>query len=171
MKISPITRFKRYYRIDHLGDCWLWQRSLNNSGYGSFFFNGILTTAHRASWMLFKGEIPEECFVLHVCDIRHCVNPDHLFLGTQSDNVQDMLKKGRAKYIAHHGENNGRARLSAQQVEEIRALASRYLHREIAKQYHVARQTISDIVAYRKWNRMAEQPDKYQVRREDVHDL
>lgn len=79
-----------------LSECWYWRGSLEEFGYGRLQSK----RAHRLSWTLFNGEIPKGLYVLHKCDIRNCVNPDHLFLGTQIDNMRDMVKKGR--------HNNGR---------------------------------------------------------------
>jgi len=79
--------------------CWNWAASLNNKGYGWFRIRGKTFTAHRASWMLFRGSIPAGMCVLHKCDNPQCVRPSHLFLGTMRDNTQDMIRKGRSKFI------------------------------------------------------------------------
>ena len=80
-------------------NCWLWKGFKNQDGYGQHGWKykqtPVLQSAHRFSWNLFKGEIGNSLSVLHKCDVRNCVNPDHLFLGTLSDNSIDMLKKGR----------------------------------------------------------------------------
>ena len=92
-----MNRFEQ--KIDKSGDCWLWTASRNNGGYGLFKLAGKTTTAHRISYELHVGVIPDGMCVLHTCDVRMCVNPDHLFLGTQTDNMQDKANKGR-----HHGQ-------------------------------------------------------------------
>jgi hypothetical protein len=89
-----------------------------NSGYGLSWAGGKAVSAHRVSWMAFRGPIPDGMCVLHTCDIRLCVNPDHLFLGTQSENMRDMRKKGRA--LDNRGEKHARAKLSNEAVIEIR---------------------------------------------------
>ena len=78
--------------------CWIWIGSTGNSGYGKTRFNhSDDLLAHRVSYLGFKGEIPQGMCVLHSCDTRTCVNPQHLFLGTHSDNSKDMVAKGRHK--------------------------------------------------------------------------
>lgn len=81
--------------------CWLWIASVNNDGYGFFGMGGRTMSAHRASWILHRGAIPKGKYVLHKCDVRQCVNPDHLYLGTQFDNMRDASIRGglsRASY-------------------------------------------------------------------------
>lgn len=74
--------------------CWIWMRGATGDGYGSF--RGM--RAHRYSWQMQYGEIPPDMDVLHRCDVPLCVNPDHLFLGTHTDNMRDKIAKGRANY-------------------------------------------------------------------------
>lgn len=75
--------------------CWLFKGSLR-SGYGRIQVNKKLESVHRISWIIYRGPIPEGLFVLHHCDVRNCINPDHLFLGTKKDNYDDMYNKGRS---------------------------------------------------------------------------
>lgn len=77
--------------------CWIWTGNVNALGYGRFWVEGGLEYAHRCSWELHRGQIPDGANVLHRCDQPHCVNPDHLFLGSQADNMEDMRRKGRAR--------------------------------------------------------------------------
>ncbi len=77
--------------------CWIWVGGKSLNGYGKFFLNGKLTEAHRASYAIFRGVIPPNMCVCHTCDNPCCVNPKHLWLGTRSDNMQDMLAKGRGR--------------------------------------------------------------------------
>ena len=93
-KKAPLRkRFNEKYEISISG-CWNWTGSVDSKGYGSIK-DGVTSRAHRVAWKLYKGKIPEGIFVLHTCDNRKCVNPNHLFLGTSKDNVRDMMDKGR----------------------------------------------------------------------------
>lgn len=78
--------------------CWEWQKSKNLKGYGCFSYKGQPMSAHRVAWLLFKGDIPKNQCILHKCDNPSCINPDHLWRGTQSENMQDMIKKGRRDF-------------------------------------------------------------------------
>ena len=86
---------KRFFdKIDKTESCWNFTGA-NRNGYGCMKFNGALIDAHRISWIIHFGEIPKGLFICHKCDNRKCVNPDHLFLGTQKDNMKDCFNKGR----------------------------------------------------------------------------
>lgn len=88
---------KRFWdKVNTSGECWLWTASVDTKDYGKFYLAPRLQSAHRVSFMLAYGEIPEGLMVLHRCDVPRCVRPIHLFLGTASDNAQDMLHKGRS---------------------------------------------------------------------------
>ena len=91
-----LTEFNYRTVADEKG-CWLWQGNRNNQGYGFAYHDKKSRGAHRVSWMLNRGPIPEGQWVLHKCDNPPCVNPDHLFLGDRRDNMIDCLKKGRIK--------------------------------------------------------------------------
>jgi hypothetical protein len=93
----PATDFTRFWSKVHKAEhgCWLWTASFRIGGYGNFMFRGKPHKAHRVSWILTHGEIPDGALVCHSCDTPACVRPDHLFLGTHQDNMQDMNAKGR----------------------------------------------------------------------------
>lgn len=109
------------YPIKFSGECWLFTGGAKNGFHGSLYYKGAPWQAHRLAFTLVKGPIPEGMKVLHSCDVGRCVNPDHLFLGTQTDNIADMDAKGRSNR-PQPGEKNGRALLSESQVLEIRQL-------------------------------------------------
>jgi hypothetical protein len=112
--LPPGKRFWRHVEQRGPDECWLWQASKNKDGYGAFQ-SGL---AHRHAWLLSKGEIPNGLYVLHKCDNPGCCNPQHLFIGTQKDNMADMRSKGRGPDTK--GSANGRAKLSEDDVLEIR---------------------------------------------------
>jgi hypothetical protein len=93
MNCSMMERFMRH--VKRTPECWEWQGATGGTGYGEFCVKGALMAAHRVSWELHNGVIPEGSLVLHKCDNRRCVNPVHLFLGSQSDNMLDASRKGR----------------------------------------------------------------------------
>jgi len=135
--------------------CWIWTGSCNMKGYGHIGEGGIggrTLAAHRVAYELTYGSIPTGRFVLHHCDNPSCVNPKHLFLGTQRDNVIDMTKKGHKRYKAHIGEDNGRAKLTWNKVRNIR---KRYKAGEnrmnLANEYGVHWSTINRIVKNKRW--------------------
>ena len=93
---TTMDRFMEKVVMIPLSGCWLWNGCSHPTGYGRFsVIKGSVEYAHRASWMLFRGDIPRGMYVCHVCDIGYCVNPDHLFIGSAKDNMQDASKKGR----------------------------------------------------------------------------
>lgn len=129
--------------------CWLWKGRLGAAGYGYFCIPpNRKRPAHRMSWVLFRGEIPNGYNVCHKCDIRNCVNPEHLFLGRPADNVKDMVQKNRHQF----GERHYAAKLTAIQVSQIRELlAAGRAHKEIAATFGVCRATIDRICSGKIW--------------------
>ncbi len=119
--------------------CFIWQRCHADNGYGL----ALGTGAHRLSWAMVYGPIRKGLCVCHRCDVKDCVNPDHLFLGTQKDNILDKMAKGRQS----RGEKHGRAKISDLDVQKIRVLANLGMtQKEIAKQFGLKQPHISEII-------------------------
>ena len=137
-------RFQGSYMKDPSG-CWLWSGSTHN-GYGMLGIRDATIRAHRASWELHKGSIPENMLVLHKCDTPPCVNPEHLFLGTHQDNVADKVSKFRQT----RGEDQPRSKLTEKQVLQIR-IRYEALQRELAQEFGVKRLTIFRIIRRQRW--------------------
>lgn len=122
-------------------DCQDWSGSKKSDGYGRAFLNGRAVRAHRLAWMLAFGEIPEGLCVLHKCDNRACVNPEHLFLGTQLDNIADMVAKGRQNTCRDvRGDQRWGRKLTDAQVLELRREAQtwRGTRRALAARYGIS---------------------------------
>lgn len=137
--------------------CWLWQGGKDKDGYGLFnarFEGAAHTRAHRYSYARYKGPISSLLFVCHTCDVRACVNPDHLFLGTSAENTDDKMAKGRHR--TPEGERHYRALLTEEQVKVI--LDDPRTHSRIAHDYNVSRTTISSIKTRHSWHALG--PEK-----------
>jgi len=130
--------------MPHLGKCWEWTASLVQ-GYGSFGKGH----AHRFSWELHNGAIPVGLWVLHKCDNRSCVNPDHLFLGTCQDNVDDLWAKDRGA----RGEKHYMTKLTENEVIEIRKryAAGGVSYTDLCVEYHVSFSTIAFVIRRVSW--------------------
>ena len=131
-----------------MSGCWLWGGDISTDGYGTFWM-GKSVRAHRASWELHRGPIPEGMWVLHRWDNRACVNPDHLFLGTHRNNMDDMARKGRAP----RGERNGMTKLTEVQALEI--LSSTERSGLLAQRFGVSSECVRRIRARESWVHLA----------------
>lgn len=134
---------------DRTGDCWVWTGGRNGAGYGTFRVGRKSILAHRYSYQITKGTIAAGLLVCHSCDNRKCVNPNHLFLGTHTDNGQDMSNKGRNK-VGNWLGGLRRAKLTPQEVLAIRSDhdASSV---ELAAKYGVNKVTIQQIRRRETW--------------------
>lgn len=147
-------------KVDRRGadECWPWLAGHYPYGYGCIYLatKKRMEPAHRASWMIHFGPIPNRMHVLHKCDNPECVNPRHLFLGTNNDNVQDKMRKGRLD--PRDGENNGRSILTKDQVVEIRELYAMgdLTQQELGEYYDVHQTQISRIVRHQHWQETGE---------------
>lgn len=133
--------------------CWEWRGATNSKGYGRCKIQQRMWLAHRWSWVLHKGAIPVGLLVLHHCDNRRCVNPEHLFLGTARDNTQDMIRKGRGKLGTGH--MNVRHWLPDATVLEIREKSRDGASiRQLAREYAMTEGAIRHVLTKRRlWNR------------------
>lgn len=173
MTKGPVPRplVERFWsKVDQTGECWLWMSRTFPNGYGQFAFkapSGIWKgcQAHRMAFELAHGVIPEGLCVLHTCDRPLCVRPEHLFLGTLSDNTRDMVRKGRDGRRTHperfaRGERIGNSRLTAAQVTAIRAEHRPRKKRgigttaDLARRYGLCRSTIQRIANGNGWKHL-----------------
>ena len=145
-------RFESKWTPEPNSGCWIWTGCILSNGYGQIHDhqNGqnVKLGAHHASWLLHRGKIPSGILVLHKCDTPLCVNPDHLFLGTQKDNAQDRNRKGRNANVK--GTRHPLCRLSPEQIVAIRA--DKRVQTIIAKDFGISQSHVSAIKNKRFWS-------------------
>lgn len=145
---SAVERFWEKVNKDAPNGCWEWTGSQHDFGYGSIYVNNKMMLTHRFSYELHNGPIPPNMFCCHTCDNPRCCNPQHLFLGSNNDNVSDMIKKGR------DSRGTGSAKLTEAQVIEIRQKYAQgsVTHMELASEYGLDRSSVSSIIRRRTWS-------------------
>ncbi len=129
-------------------DCLEWQKYTNRHGYGYVALNGKNWSIHRLSYYFTYGEIPKGKWILHKCDNRKCIKPEHLYLGDNKQNVKDRMMRGRSA----KGENNGQSKLTETQVRSIkRLLSKKWTQCSIAERFGVHQSTIFSIKHNEYW--------------------
>jgi len=137
--------------------CWLWTGTLDYHGYGRFKLQGKMQLAHRYAWTLKHGPVPDGMCVLHHCDNPPCNRPDHMFLGTQLDNIADRVAKernrrGPGNTVGRPGETNPFSKLTNTQVLEIRRrYAAGETQTALAPEFGIAQAHVSQIVLRQRW--------------------
>lgn len=142
-------------RTKEEGGCLIWigGKTVNKIPYGMFYVEGKMVLAHRFSYEYHKGKIPKGLQVCHSCDKSLCVNPNHLWVGTQKQNVQDMIKKGRRVVGDNRGEKHGRSKLTWDAVHKIRHLYKRRIvtQKYLANKFGITRGNIGFILKEKTW--------------------
>jgi HNH endonuclease len=155
LRVPQLQRF--WSRVTKTEDCWIWTGTMSN-GCGCMQYNGTQQLAHRISWQIAHGPIAKGLCVCHHCDNRKCVRPDHLFLGTQTDNMRDMRAKGRGHHLPpRRGEHHGMAKLTENDVRTIRSEYAKggISAYRLAKRYAVSATHIWFIIRRTSWSHVA----------------
>lgn len=136
-----------------MDSCIIFTGAKDKDGYGKIKRGGKCLKAHRYAYSEKNGPIPKDMIVCHSCDNPSCINTDHLFLGTNKDNSDDKISKGRDRYAVQNGQKNGNAKLTENDVSEIRKLISEGItNKKIAEIFNVSQQNISIIKHKKSWN-------------------
>lgn len=155
--MKPIlSRFME--KVDKTDSCWIWTGSTvkpktHARAYGQISYNGKVQLAHRVSYQLFNGPVPESLDVCHTCDNARCVNPNHLFLGTRTENMLDAVSKGRLPF-QEDPTLSPKTKLTADQVIEIRTTHKDNDTHEVAALFGVHFSTINDIKRGKTWKQL-----------------
>lgn len=146
-------RFWTHVSVSDDDHCWLWKGHITNHGYGGIGVDRKKVQAHRIAWILTNGPIPTDTpHVLHRCDVRSCVNPKHLFVGTAADNIADMVAKGRNRNGKCEGARNPSSKLSEAQVMAIRNAHG--TQEDIGRTFGISQSQVSSIRTFRTWSHL-----------------
>lgn len=145
--IAPRPAAIRFWeKVNPEGECWIWTGYLMRKNYGQFRgADGRTILAHRMSWLLAYGRLPEDQCVLHICDEPRCVRPDHLFLGSREDNNRDMARKNR------HWRGKPAAKITQRQADEIRSRSANETRMALANEYGISRQAVNAVLTTNDW--------------------
>lgn len=161
-RLEPIEA-KMERLTEKTDECWLWKGGRNRAGYGALTYNNTKWLAHRLAWVLANGVTLEKGVVVrHKCDNPQCVNPAHLCLGDQFNNVQDMVSRKRQNFFGRRnhrqiGERNPAAKLTATQVKEIRSRRGQGESlSKLAAEFGISKSYVGNLAAYRKWQHLEE---------------
>ena len=159
MNVTSSDQERFWNKVIKTDDCWIWTAYRNENGYGCYKLSGKLILAHRAAFLFTFGHLPQTKNICHHCDNPPCVNPSHLFVGTQSDNVHDCFNKGRGvppnlkdREKVYTGSLNPNSKLSEDDVIFIRYLLSvKTKQKHIAEMFNVHIATIERIASKKSW--------------------
>lgn len=153
-RVDPVKRFWAKVDIRSADECWEWQGPISSCGYGNFSVGGKLSPdyrqwpAHRYAWTITYGAVPAELNVCHKCDNRRCVNPNHLFLGTDVDNMNDKVAKGRQA----KGDSSGLSKLLERDIATVIEMYNGgMLQREIGENFGVSQAVVSSVIRGHTW--------------------
>jgi len=157
---KDINRFWR--SVNKKDNCWEWVGCVDDGGYGKITIKNCLISCHVVSYLIHFGYIQNGLCVCHSCDNRICVNPEHLWIGTNAENVADMVRKGRTGIPGMYGEQIASSKLNANQIIKIKNLIAKGEYQYVvAKKFGVGQPTISAIVNGKSWKHIKDEQDIY----------
>ncbi len=154
---SEATRLRFWGKVQIVDGCWEWQAHRSTKGYGRFWLTQKrYEQAHRFAWILEHGQIPDGLHVLHRCDNPPCCNPAHLFLGTNRDNNDDKMAKGRLRRGSQVGELHSQHKFTEEQVLEMRTLwaSGEWTQAALAERFGVYSGTVCKVVNRQRWSHL-----------------
>lgn len=150
MNQKLIDKFWSNVQKGNPDECWIWIGSPSGNGYGQLRFEGVTYRSNVLSYLINKGNIPARMYICHTCDNPICVNPNHLFVGTPSDNAKDRQQKGRGRPM--DGENNSNNRFTKESIIQMRSMFQKgYLCNEIAHIFDTNPEYVRNVVKRKVW--------------------